>query len=166
MGEKILLKIEDESKSFPSFTAYGRPHGNLYIQRRGPDKGETSRYDLFFTDSRIIAAAVVSTYELPPLIMSYGDVKPLREWKKLRDEMRQKFKNSTPDEILKMHPESFEIQYDKIKEIKILKGVIKAKLDIRITSDGKIEEKMLPIPKRNVEELKTFIKNYMKQIVV
>lgn len=161
MSERSLLLIEDESKSFPSFTAYGGAT-TPYIHRRGPDLGETSQYDLFFTDSRIIAAVVVSTYDLPPLIMSYEDIKPIRKWKKIRDEMRQKFKNSTPDEILHMHPESFEIHYDKIKEIKLKKGTLKAKLNIKAILDEKIEEKIFPIPKSRFKELETFIHDYVK----
>ena len=157
MNEKILLVIEDESKFYPPFTAHGSSDSTPYIHRRGPDIGEISRYDLFFTNFRIIAAVVVSTYDLPPLIMSYEDAKPTREWKRIRDERRQQFKKSTPDEILHIHPESFDIRNEDIEEIKLEKSIRKGKLIVKTKINKKHDEKVFPIPKNRYDELEELI---------
>ena len=151
--EKIVAVIEDESRGPPAMKGIGS--GGIAI-RVGSEK---ARYDLFFTDKRIIAAVVFSTSDLS-ILMGIGGLQSIK-WKKKRDERRAEFKGKTPEEILKLHPESCEVPYGSIESIKVKKGMFGAKMEIEAVWKGKTEKFDLPIPKKRSEEVERILALYL-----
>ena len=159
--ERILLKVEDESKSFRGPTAVGLV-GPVSIRK--PER--RAKYDLFFTDKRIIAAVIFSTSDLSRISVDVvSGFEIAMKWKKLREERRKAFKNKTPEEILRMHPESFEIPYKCIKSVKIKKGLLGASMEIEVFYEGEVKKVKLPIPKAKAEEVKSFLKSRLGEKV-
>ena len=149
MDERILAYIEDESKIPP-------PVVGVSIVRVGSDKAQ---YDIFFTNRRIIAATVYSTSDLSDLTPLAG--MQMISWKKTRQERRDRFKGKTLDEILNLHKDSFELPFDKIKSIKIERGLSKGKIVVNVFWQGGLQTVKLKIPKKRTKELDQLIKTYL-----
>ena len=154
MDERILAYIEDESISTP-------PLVGVSIFRVGSDKAQ---YDIFFTNRRIIAATVFSTSDLSDLTPLAG--MQMMSWKKTRQQRRDQFKGKTLDEILNLHKDSFELPFDKIKSIKVEKGLSKGKIVVNVLWEGKIETIKLKIPKKHANQLDQLIKTYLPGKVI
>jgi hypothetical protein len=155
MDERIIEIIEDESKSAPSTTSV------TYV-RVGKDKVQ---YDLFFTDRRIIAATVFSQSE----ISDFGPLaafQSVANWKKMRKRAREEFKGKTPKEIINIHKDSFDLAYDKIKSIRIKKGLTGAKLKIEANLQGNPENINLKIPKKKIDNVETLLHTYLPGLFI
>ena len=150
MYESVLAVVEDESMGAPSTTS-------VSFVRVGSDKAQ---YDLFFTDRRIVAATVFSQSDI-------SDIGPVAvyqsgfKWKKIRQENRESFKGKTPDEILKLHNDSYEIPYGQIKSVKIKKGLRSAKLKMEVFWQGALETVDLKIPKKQIDEVKNILQTHV-----
>ena len=158
--EKIVTVLEDESRTPPRMKGIGV--GGLPSIRVGMEK---ARYDVYLTDKRIIAAVVFSTSDTSK-ILALGATQAMFKWKKIREERRQELKGKTPDEILRLHPESFEVPYEKIQSIKLKKGLFGAKLEIEALWKGEIEKFDVPVPKSKIDEVKRFLDFYLPGKVV
>lgn len=150
MDEEILKVVEDESKGAPSVSGVG-------YARIGSDKAQ---YDLFFTNKRIIAATIFSQSDISD-ITSIAAFQTMTEWKKTREKLRQEYKGKTPQEILNLHKDSYEIPYDKIKSIRIKKKLIGAKLEIDVFWKQNLETIYVKIPKKSINEIEKIILNYL-----
>jgi putative transposon-encoded protein len=157
--EKIVAVIEDESRGPPSMKGMGA--GPL-IFRTGSEK---ARYDVYFTDKRIIAAVVFSTSDLSKL-MGIAGFQSVFKFKKIRKQRREELQGKTPDEILRMHPESFEVPYEKIQSVKVKKGLFGAKLEIEALWKDEVGKFGVPIPKKRVGEIKDILNLYLSGKVV
>ncbi len=155
MDEQIVEIIEDESKGAPSMTG-------VSVVRIGSDKAQ---YDLFFTNRRIIAAAVFSQSDLSDFMPAAG-FESMFKWKKTRKERRNNFKGKNPDELLNLHKDNYEIPYENVKSIKIKKGVIGAKLIADVIWQGNIQTLNLKIPKKKVENIQSLLNTYLSTKVV
>jgi len=97
-------------------------------------------YDLFFTESKFVAAIVfhysnlANMYPKPDILsLLFGSVLERREIKvrqlKLMDERRLAFKDKTADEILTMHRANFEVDYQSVIAVRIRKGLVTTSLE-------------------------------------
>ncbi len=143
MTESIIVVVEDESKGAPSTSGVAG-------FRIGSDKVQ---YDLYFTDRRIIAAAVFSQSGISE-VMPVAVYQSAFKWKKTRQENRESFKGKTPDEILNMHKDNFELPYHKIRSIIIKKGLTSANITAEVEWQGKMENVNLKIPKKRIDEVR------------
>lgn len=146
MDEDIVLVVEDQSKGAPSSSS-------VSVVRVGSDKAQ---YDLYFTDRRIVAATVFSQSDISQL----GPVAVYQsafKWKKTRKEKRESYKQKTPEQILNMHKDSFELPYSKIKSVKIKKGLASAKIIAEVDWQGQTENVNLKIPKKTVNEVREIL---------
>lgn len=126
-----------------------------------------SEYDLFFTDKRIILVVVhgqrdwqtAPTNDLDAIatvsktLLSYGNVKRQR---------RESFRGKTPGEILRLHPDSFEIPYENIKSIRLYSGLLRKTLEIEAVLEGFEKKFKFSIPKARVEDIERIINQYFK----
>ncbi|HUW47985.1 MAG TPA: hypothetical protein VMW36_04485 [Patescibacteria group bacterium] len=100
-------------------------------------------YDLFFTESKFVAAIVLhysdlaNMYlkpDLPSLLI--GSALRQREIKvrqlRLLDERRLAFKDKTADEILTMHRANFAVGYQNVIAVRIRKGLVTTSLEFVI----------------------------------
>ena len=101
-----------------------------------------TRYDLFFTDTAIIAAVVLHPSDLVPLYtkrtrleglllgkgVSRTEVQALS--RKVEYEKRQGFKNMTPQEIFRTHRANLKIAYRDILSVKVGKHVLRTTLEV------------------------------------
>jgi len=158
LEEKIVLIVEDESKHLPAVRSIPVA-GPVHVMKTE----RKAQYDLFFTDRRIIAAVVFSTSDLSKVYVSgpLRGFEVMMKYKKLREKRRQEFKNKTPDEILHMHPENFEIPYDRIRSIKVNKGLFGANIEIEAIHEGSIKKIKLPIPKKRFDDVKLVVNQYL-----
>jgi hypothetical protein len=106
--------------------------------------GQTSdtRYDLFFTATKVIAAIVLHPSDLLQLYSKRAGLEELviggaprrREVQalsmSLKNERRQGFKNKTPNEILSTHRANLEIRYENILSVRVSKGLFGTKLEL------------------------------------
>jgi hypothetical protein len=108
-----------------------------------------TQYDLFFTQTRIIAAIVLHPSDLAK---AYADPRRPEElliggalrrqgikgfMEKMEEERRRKFRNSAPDMILKTHRANVEISYKDVVSAKVTKGISGVKLEFNTsTKDG------------------------------
>lgn len=158
--EKIVVVLEDESRTAPRMKGVGV--GGLPSVRVGSEK---ARYDVYLTDKRIIAAVVFSTSDTFK-ILSIGAAQAVFKWKKIREKRRQELKGKTPDEILHLHPESYEVPYEKIQSVKLKKGLFGAKLEIEALWEGQVGKFDVPVPKKRTDEVKRFLDLYLSSKVV
>ncbi|MCK4475248.1 MAG: PH domain-containing protein [Methanophagales archaeon] len=146
--EEIVLVAEDESRGPPRMQSVGP---GIRVGR------ERARYDIFFTDRRIIAAVIFSTAELSKWDVAAA-FQAMHKWLKLKNERRAQFKGKMPEEILHLHPESFELPYDRIQSVKVKKKLVGAKLEVEIEGEEKID---LPIPKSKLREIELVLRQYL-----
>jgi hypothetical protein len=125
-----------------------------------------NEYDVFFTDRRVIFAVVYGqrdwqaapTNDLEALataaekILKHDDVKR---------ERTEQFKGKTPEEILHMHPDSFEIPYENIKSVKLSGGLFAKTLEIKALLAGVEKKFKFSIPKRHFEHVKNIVNKYL-----
>ncbi|HEC92348.1 MAG TPA: hypothetical protein ENI51_05050 [Candidatus Atribacteria bacterium] len=155
MDEYIVEIIEDESKGPPSVSGVG-------YARIGSDK---TQYDLFFTNRRIIVATVFSQSDISE-VTAIAAFQTIANWKKSREKARQRFKGKTPDEILNLHDDNYEIPYDNIKSVKLKKGLANAKLIVEVIWRGNQESVILKIPKKRIQDIETLLHMYLPGKVV
>jgi hypothetical protein len=155
LDERIIEIVEDESRGPPSMAS-------VSMVRVGSDKAQ---YDLFFTDRRIIAATVFSQSDISDLA-AVANFQSMFTWKKTRKNNREEFKGKTPDEILHMHKDSFELPYEKIKSIQIKKGLTSGKLIVEVYWENDVQSVDLKIPKKKIEHIETLIHTYLAAKVV
>ena len=118
---------------------------------RGLKRGTTDTiYDLFFTESKFVAAIVLHYSDLAnmypkPDLLSFliGSVLQRREIKvrqlKLLDERRLAFKDKTTDEILTMHRANFEVDYQSVIAVRIRKGLVTTSLEFMVQGHPQTE---------------------------
>jgi hypothetical protein len=125
-----------------------------------------TRYDLYFTKSRIIAAVVLHPSDLAHAYtnlrgteqlliggaMCTHEIKAFA--KRTKEERRRKFANSLPEEILKAHTANFEVLYRDIVSAKITKGIIGAKLQFNTSIPTKFE---FGLPKDQITNVERFL---------
>jgi hypothetical protein len=125
-----------------------------------------NEYDVFFTDRRVIFAVVhgQQDWQAAPTndrealataaekILKHDDVKR---------ERTEQFKGKTPEEILHMHPDSFEIPYENIKSVKISGGLFAKTLEIKALLAGVEKKFKFSIPKRHFEHVKNIVNKYL-----
>ena len=125
-----------------------------------------NEYDVFFTDRRIIFAVVhgqrdwqaAPTNELEALATAAGKILKYDDVKRKR---REQFKGKTPEEILHMHPDSFEIRYENIKSTKLDSGLFAKTLEIKALLAGEEKKFKFSIPKRHFENVKNIVNKYL-----
>jgi len=154
--EEIVCVVEDVRAATGMYTA--------------KDTWAFNEYDLFFTNKRIIMAVVqshmdwkgASTNELDTIataakkLLSYKDVKGAR---------RSQFKRKTPDEILELHPESFDIPYENIKSIKFQKTIFSGLvLEIKVLLEGREKKLRFRVPKDRFSDIERVIDQYSQRI--
>ena len=85
-------------------------------------------------------------------ILKYDDVKR---------ERRLQFKGKTPEEILHMHPDSFEIPYENMKSVKLSGGLFAKTLEIKALLAGVEKKFKFSIPKSHFEHVKNIVNKYL-----
>lgn len=161
--EEIVCVIEDESRGFKGPSAVPLA-GPIIV----PKKGGYAQYDLFFTNRRIIAAVIFS-HRTDVSDLMFGPtagVQMALKWRKVRKERREQFKGKNADEILHLHPDSFEIPYENIESIKLSKGLLSANMEIKAVWKGEIRRIKLPIPKKKFDEVKKIVNRYLSDKVI
>jgi hypothetical protein len=145
--ENVVYVAEDESRSPPPVQTAGT--GGMAQVKAGRDR---ARYDVYFTDRRIIAAVIFSTSELSGWgpAAQFQTVAAGTLWKKKKKERRAQFRGRSPDEILRLHPESYEVPYEHIQSVRVKKGLAGAKLRVEIVGQGRFD---IPIPKSKIKEI-------------
>ena len=139
---------------------------------RGLKHGTTDTiYDLFFTESKFVAAIVLHPSDLANmypksdlLSIFVGGVLQQREIKvrqlKLMDERRLAFKDKTADEILTMHRANFEVDYQNVIAVRIRKGLVTISLEFVV--QGHPETKMSFWVERNqIAEVEEVVRRYL-----
>lgn len=161
--EEIICVIEDDSRGFRGPSAVP-----LVGPVRVPKKGEYAQYDLFFTNRRIIAAVIFShRTDVPDLMLEpIAGVQMVLKWRKVREERREQFKGKTADEILHLHPDSFEIPYESIQSVKLRKGFFRANMEISAVWKGETRKIKLRVPKKKFDEVKRIVNQYLRDKVV
>ena len=105
--------------------------------------GQTTdtRYDLFFTTTKVIAAIVLHPSDLSKVYTKRTRLEELviggaiqrREVQalstNLQNDRRQGFKNKTPNEIISTHRANLEIFYENVLSAKVGKGLFGARLE-------------------------------------
>lgn len=145
--ENVVYVAEDESRSPPPIQTAGM--GSMAQVKVGRNH---ARYDVYFTDRRIIAAVIFSTSELSEWgpAAQFQTVAAGTLWKKKKKERRARFRGRSPDEILRLHPESYEVPYEHIQSVRVKKGLAGAKLQVEIVGQGRFD---IPIPKNKIKEI-------------
>jgi len=156
--ERILFVAEDESKSPPPIQTVGT--GGLMQARVGRER---TRYDLFFTDKRIIAASLFSTADLSGWgpAAQFQTIAAGVKWKKMKAEKRSQFAGKTPDEILHLDQNSFELPYQYIQSAQVVKKLGGGKLIIHVNVGGRIDVVELPAPKNKLNDIQNILNMYM-----
>jgi predicted RNA-binding Zn-ribbon protein involved in translation (DUF1610 family) len=154
--EKIVYVAKDESRGPPSMATVG-VGGGLMSARVGEDK---KRYDVYFTDQRIVAAVIFSQSDMS----KWGPAAGLQmgaaafKWKKMKNEKRAQFKGRSPSQILHMHHQSFDVPYNEIRSVQVKKKLIGAMLIVHAHSRPKIE---IPIAKTKMERITSVLNKYI-----
>ena len=105
--------------------------------------GQTSdtRYDLFFTNAKLIAAIVLHPSDLFQLYAKRTGIEELliggavrrREVQtlsmKLENQRREGFRNKTPEQILATHAANLEIRYENVLSAKVARGLLGVMLE-------------------------------------
>ena len=151
--EKILEIIENESKGPPSTTSTGVLGVGIRV---GADK---TRYDIIFTDKRLIAAAIFSQSEISRLspVSGLQNVGLAIRWKKMMQERRAEREGKNPDEILQLHRANYEIPYNTIKAYKVKKRLFSAQVKFEVDWEGKRRKITMPIPKKRAEQVRQLL---------
>jgi len=88
-------------------------------------------------------------------------VSTFRQWMDIQKERREQFKGKTPEEILRLHPSSFEINYKNIKSVKIKKwSLFGTVLEIRYSSEIGEKKIKFSIPRKRFEDVRKVINRY------
>lgn len=160
MNEEIVCIIEDQSRSFK---APGRISvaGPIYVRQ----KKRVVQYDLFFTNKRIIAAAIFSsTTDMPEIwVEPFSSFVVVKNWMQRRKERREQFKGKTPDEILELHPDSFEIPYKNIKSVQVKKGLFGASLEITAVWEGEQRKIKIPFNKKEIQKVEDVVNRFLRE---
>ena len=153
--EKIVYVAEDESRGPPAMATAGV--GGLASARVGQEK---KRYDIFFTERRIVAAVIFSQSDLSQWGPAAGFQSGAAAfgWKKMKNKKRAQFKGRSPTEILRMHHQSFDVPYNQIQSVHIKKKLIGAMLVVNAHSRPKIT---LPIPKSKMEKIRSVLEKHL-----
>ena len=125
-----------------------------------------NEYDVFFTDRRIVMAVVhgqrdwqaAPTNDLEALATAAGK---MLKYDDVKRERREQFKGKTPEEILHMHPDSFEIPYGNIKSVKLSSGLLTKTLEIKALLAQEEKKFKLSIPKKYFEDVKSIVDKYL-----
>jgi hypothetical protein len=89
----------------------------------------------------------------------YGSVK---RWMEIKDERRKQFEGKTPEQILNLHPNSFDIPYENIKSVKFAKwSIFGTTIEIKASLAGEEKKFKLSIPKRHFENVKNIMNKYL-----
>ncbi|RLI18528.1 hypothetical protein DRO54_10000 [Candidatus Bathyarchaeota archaeon] len=139
-----------------------------------------NEYDVFFTNRRVIFAVVRCPADsseaqafpkrsevldklakvdarVEQLNKMYGSVK---RWMEIKEERRKQFKGKTPEEILHLHPESFDIPYENIKSVKLRKwSIFGTTLEIKALLKGEEKKFKLAIPKQHFKDVQKNVVN-------
>jgi len=128
-------------------------------------------YDLFFTESKFVAATVLHYYDLASiypksdlLSLLIGSLPQQREIKvrqlKLLDERRLAFKDKTADEILTMHRANFEVDYQNVIVVRIRKGSVTTSLEFVV--QGHPETKIsFWIERNQIAEVEEVVRRFL-----
>ena len=119
-----------------------------------------AHYDLFFTESSVVAAVVlhpsdlIGAYETRRfeelLIGSTLRRQELRAWsRKLEEERRQSYSNKTIREVLRTHSSSFEIPYDHIVSAGVCHTLLGSILEFVTTTENGTRRKVKFRPPRD-----------------
>lgn len=93
------------------------------------------------------------------LNIMYGSVK---RWMEIKDERRKQFEGKTPEEILHLHPNSFDIPYENIKSVKLDKwSIFGTTLEIKASLAGEEKKFKLSIPKERFEDVREVVDKYI-----
>jgi hypothetical protein len=125
-----------------------------------------NEYDVFFTDRRVIFAVVhgqrdwqaAPTNDREALATAAGKI---FKYDDVKRERREQFKGKTPEEILHMHPDSFEIPYENIKSVKLSSGLFAKTLEIKALLAGVEKKFKFSIPKSHFEDIKNIVNKYL-----
>lgn len=139
---------------------------------RGLKHGTTDTiYDLFFTESKFVAAIVLHPSDLanmylkPDLLSIFvGDALQQREIKvrqlKLMNERRLAFKDKTADEILTMHRANFELDCQNVIAVRIRKGLVTISLEFVV--QGHPESKIsFSIERNQIAEVEEVVHRFL-----
>lgn len=108
-----------------------------------------TRFDLLFTDSKIIAANVLHPSDVIQFYTKRFDLEQLviggamqmhqvqEKSRRIADERRQRFKSMTLTEILASHNSNFEILYSDIVSAKVVKNLLGTKLQFDTRTNDK-----------------------------
>lgn len=146
--ERILLRVEDTSQP-PSITAVGHI-------RVGEER---ARYDLFFTDRRLVAAVVFSTSDLLPLanlavpqVLTYG---------RARKRRREAFRGKSPEEILALHAASLAIPYGEVPRAHVKRGWAGARLEVELGASAGGRRFRFSLPRKRAGEVRQHLSLYL-----
>ena len=128
-------------------------------------------YDLFFTESKFVAAIVLRPSDLTKMysrhtiltILTGGEYTE-REIKtrqlEVMNERRLEFKDKTADEILRMHSANFEVDYRNVIAVKIRKGLVTIALEF--TVEGHPETKIsFWIERNQIAEIEEVVRKFL-----
>jgi len=129
-------------------------------------------YDLFFTESRFMAAIVLHPSDLANmypksdlLSLLIGGVLQQREIKvcqlKLMDERRLAFKDKTADEILTMHRANFEVDYQNVIAVRIRKGLVTTSLEFVVQGHHPETKISFWIERNQITEVEEVVRRFL-----
>ena len=131
------------------------------------DKWAFNEYDMFFTNKRIVMAVIhgqrdwraAPRDDLEAVITATKKILSYDEVKKAR---REQFRGKTPDEILGLHPDSFEIPYENIKSTKVKRSILFGTvLEIKVLMEGREKKLRFRIPKDRSSDVERVIDRYL-----
>lgn len=76
---------------------------------------------------------------------------------RIRDQRRQDFRGKTPDEILGLHNDSFEIPLEQIRSIVLSKGFMGTNLEIEGYRWGQLEKLSARVSKEQINDVNAFL---------